>query len=559
MPIITGSKLIIKCLRAEGVDTIFGIAGDHFLHLLNEMIDHEFKMIDGRHEAASVHMANAYSRLLRKPGVVLSTTPGHANAIAGLANAFHSEAAVVNIAGSAASVNLGRGAMQEFDQVGTAKPVTKGAWEITSVERIPEFISLAFRTAMSGRRGPVHITIPEDVQTALVEEKEFNRYYENPEVNSYYSVYCDQKLIKYGLDMLKDAEKPVIIAGAGAGATVDPHVLEEFVNLTQIPIFTVDHGRGLVPDKNQYSCGLGYLPLNKAVQRINESDVVLLLGERLDYRWGYGGNPPFNDNVKLIIVDPDPHLNNRARRFDLVIWSDVGPAVKEFLKGSSKMRWNNFLWAKSLKNTFEKHKKELSVLAKKNNPIHPMYVSKMLSDLIDDQTIVIMDGGDYCHYFRAYLEANCSNLWLYVSSFGMIGAALPYSIGAQVAFPDKKVVCVVGDGSLGFHAMEIDTAVRHNLPLTIVVGNNSLWGIDYQIQKGLYGRTIWTELDQTRFDLIATGMGAYSQNVEKFSDLRSSLKKALDHKGTSLVNLVVDKVSSPVADAAINRKFGSHN
>ena len=223
---ISGSNLIIKCLKAEGVETIFGIAGDHFLHLLDEMIDHEFNLIDGRHEAASVHMANAYSRLLRRPGVVMSTTPGHANAIAGLANALHSEAPVINIAGSAASTNLGRGAMQEFDQVGTAKPVTKGSWEIQSIERIPEIISLAFRTAMSGRRGPVHITIPEDIQTGMVDEKEFDRYYGNLDSQDY-SINCDQKLIIKALDILNRAKKPVIIAGAGAGATVNPKILED--------------------------------------------------------------------------------------------------------------------------------------------------------------------------------------------------------------------------------------------------------------------------------------------------------------------------------------------
>ena len=161
---ITGSELIIKCLKMYKVDTIFGIAGDHILHLLDQLINTDIRMIDGRHEAASVHMANSYSRILRKPGVVMSTTPGHANALAGLANAMHSEAPVINIVGSADSYNIGRGAMQEFDQIGIAKPVTKGAWEINSADRIPEFISLAFRTAMEGRRGPVHLTIPHDIQ-----------------------------------------------------------------------------------------------------------------------------------------------------------------------------------------------------------------------------------------------------------------------------------------------------------------------------------------------------------------------------------------------------------
>ena len=556
---LTGSDLIIKCLKMYDVDTIFGIAGDHILHLLDRLIDQNFRMIDGRHEAASVHMANAYSRILRKPGVVLSTTPGHANAVAGLANAMHSEAPVINIAGSADSTNIGRGAMQEFDQIGIAKPVTKGAWEIPSVNRIPEYISLAFRTAMEGKRGPVHLTIPHDLQEQTVDIEVFERYKKSLEddINNWLT-YPNFNQIKKSLEMLKSAKKPVVIAGLGAGATVLSDDLSEFLTRTQIPFFGVDTGRALVPDSHECSLGIGYLPLNKSAQRINESDVILLLGVKLDYQLGFGGSPPFNENAKIICVDPDIQQLNRSRTVSLVVNSDVGPYVELIKNESDKFKWDSSEWLKSLKSTKENYISEMKKLSDGKLPMHPMDVSLSIQENLDEDTFVVFDGGDYCHFSRATVPIEKYLRSLYVSSFGMIGVGLPYAIGAKAALPDKKVILVVGDGSLGFHAPEIDTSVRHNLPVTVVVGNNSLWGIDYWIQKGLYERDVWTKLGQTNYELVAKGFGAEGLLVDNPEILKNEIEKSLNSNKMTILNTIVRKISSPVADAAVTRKLGTH-
>ena len=556
---LTGSDLIIKCLKMYDVDTIFGIAGDHILHLLDKLIDQNFRMIDGRHEAASVHMANAYSRILRKPGVVLSTTPGHANAVAGLANAMHSEAPVINIAGSADSSNIGRGAMQEFDQVGIAKPVTKGAWEIPSVERIPEYISLAFRTAMEGKRGPVHLTIPHDLQEQTVDIEVFQRYEKSviDDMNNWLT-YPNLNQIEKSLDMLSNAKKPVIIAGLGAGATVSSKDLDIFLKNTKIPFFGVDSGRALVPDSHECSLGIGYLPLNKSAQRVNESDVVLLLGVKLDYQLGFGGSPPFNKDAKIICVDPDIEQLNRSRTVSLIVNSDVGPYVELMKQKSEGINWDNHEWLKSLKNTKKNYISEMNKLSDGELPMHPMDVSLSIQENLDYDIFVVFDGGDYCHFSRATVPIEKYLRSLYVSSFGMIGVGLPYAIGAKAALPDKKVILVVGDGSLGFHVPEIDTSVRHDLPVTVIVGNNSLWGIDYWIQKGLYDRDVWTELDQTNYELVAKGFGAQGILVDNPELLKQELKKSLNSNKMTILNTIVRKIPSPVADAAVSRKLGTH-
>jgi len=556
---VTGSDLIIKSLKMYEVDTIFGIAGDHILHLLDKLIDQDFRMIDGRHEAASVHMANAYSRILRKPGVVMSTTPGHANAVAGLANAMHSEAPVINIAGSADSSNIGRGAMQEFDQVGIASSVTKGSWEVPSVERIPEYISLAFRTAMEGRRGPVHLTIPHDLQESEVDEKVFERFEKSSlDDQKNWLTYPNPKQIEKCLDLLKNAKKPIILAGLGAGATVSEKDLDKFLINTDIPFMGVDTGRGLVGDSHPNSLGIGYIPLNKAAQRLNECDVILLLGVKLDYQLGFGGSPPFNNEKIIISVDPEISQINRPRTVNLAVNCDVGPFVEKISDKSEGFEWNNGDWLKSLKETKKTYLNEMDSLAAGSLPMHPMEVSKAIREYMDEDTFVVFDGGDYCHYSRATVPVENYLRSMYVSSFGMIGVGLPYAIGAKAALPDKKIVLVVGDGSLGFHVPEIDTSVRHNLPITIIVGNNSLWGIDYWIQKGLYDRDIWTKLDQTNYELIAKGFGANGSIVDNPIDLKKEIQRSLNSNKISLINTIVEKVSSPVADAAVSRKLGTH-
>ena len=546
-------------LKAEGVDTLFGIAGDHILDMLDRMVDEPFRMIDTRHESGAVHAADSYARILRRASVALSTTPGHANAVPALANALHSEAPVVNIAGSADSQNLGRGAMQEIDQVGIAKPVTKGAWEVPSPERIPEYVALSFRTALTGRQGPVHLTIPHDYQSATVDASDFERYAPG-EYSTPARVMADPERIQRAVQLLNSAERPLIMAGSTAGATADPDEVRRLVETTRIPFVSEDSARALIPDAHPYSIGLGYLPLNRAAQMVRETDVVLMLGKRLDYTLGFGGDPPFNKDVKFIIVDPVPAEIGRARNADVAVLSDVGPAISQLANEASALTWQEPTeWLSALRNEREAWMEELYEHAGPSTPMHPMFVSETLQKHLDEDAHITFDGGDYCHFLRATVPRERPLRFHNVSSFGMIGVGVAYGMGAQAALPDNQCVVCVGDGSFGFNGMELDTMVRHNLPVKILLGNNSIWGIDWQIQKGIYGRPVWTDLAHgTRYDLVAKGLGAYGENVQTAEELEPAMKRAFAHKGPALLNIEIDKIISPVAEAAIDRKVGSH-
>ena len=556
---LIGSDLLNMSLKAEGVDTLFGVAGDHILDMLDRMVDEPFLMIDTRHESGAVHAADSYARILRRASVALSTTPGHANAVPALANAFHSEAPVVNIAGSAESPNLGRGAMQEIDQVGIAKPVTKGAWEIPSPERIPEYVALAFRTALSGRQGPVHLAIPHDYQSATVDASDFERYAPS-EYSTPSRVMADPDRIQRAVRLLNSAKRPLIMAGSSAGATADPEEVERLVETTRIPFVSEDSARALIPDSHPYSIGLGYLPLNRAAQMVRDADIVLMLGKRLDYTLGFGGNPPFNKDVKFIIVDPAPAEIGRARTAEVAVLSDVGAAISQLADEAAALTWQEPTeWLSALRSEQEAWMEELYEHASPSTPMHPMFVSETLQKHLDEDAHITFDGGDYCHFLRASVPRQRPFRFHNVSSFGMIGVGVAYGMGAQAALPDTQCVVCVGDGSFGFNGMELDTMVRHNLPVKILLGNNSIWGIDWQIQKGIYGRPVWTDLARgTRYDLVAEGLGAHGENVQTADELEPAMKRAFAHNGPALLNIEVDQIISPVAEAAIDRKVGSH-
>ena len=412
---------------------------------------------------------------------------------------------------------------------------------------------------MEGRRGPVHLTIPHDLQESEVDEKVFERFEESSlDDQKNWLTYPNPKQIEKCLDLLKNAKKPIILAGLGAGATVSEKDLDKFLINTDIPFMGVDTGRGLVGDSHPNSLGIGYIPLNKAAQRLNECDVILLLGVKLDYQLGFGGSPPFNNEKIIISVDPEISQINRPRTVNLAVNCDVGPFVEKISDKSEGFEWNNGDWLKSLKETKKTYLNEMDSLAAGSLPMHPMEVSKAIREYMDEDTFVVFDGGDYCHYSRATVPVENYLRSMYVSSFGMIGVGLPYAIGAKAALPDKNIILEVGDGSFGFDVPEIDTSVRHNLPITIIVGNNSLWGIDYWIQKGLYDRDIWTKLDQTNYELIAKGFGANGSIVDNPIDLKKEIQRSLNSNKISLINTIVEKVSSPVADAAVSRKLGTH-
>jgi thiamine pyrophosphate-dependent acetolactate synthase large subunit-like protein len=550
---ITGSHLIGKALQLEGVRNIFTIAGDHILPVLDVMADMDFRFVDTRHEQAAVHMADAWGRLTGQPGVSMYTTPGFANALPGLAHALHSESPVLSISGSAELAELGRGAMQEIDQIGAAQPFTKGSWMVHDARRIPDFIARAVRTAYAGRRGPVHLTIPMDVQEQEVSDDEVT-FFPPHESRAAEHTRANPKLIQQAVELLHQAQRPFIIAGGPASYAASGTVFQRFIELTQMPLFTEDVARGLVSDDHPLCLGFFERGLNRAAGLLREADVVVLLGRKQDYTISYARPPVIAADARIIQIDPSAAEIGRNRGVTVGIVGDIEAVVEQMTEEAKTKTWKALPWLKQLRAEQEAHGAWLDGLAKSEQPMHAMYVHKTLGNMLRPDDCLVFDGGDFCHFGRAYLPSRQPRRWWYVPTLGMLGSSLPTAIAAKLAYADSRVVMLTGDGAFGFNAMEFDTAVRHNLPVVAILGNDSAWGIDRQIQLGLYGRPVATDLLQSHYEMVAQGLGAHGEYVERPEDLAPALERAFASGKPALVNVAVQRAISPRAEAAIARR-----
>ena len=550
---VTGSYLIARSLEAEGVRTVFALAGDHTLPLMDLMDRRGFRFIDTRHEQGAVHMANAWGRITGQPGVCMFTTPGHANAIAGLVLAQHMESPVINIVGCAEQDRLGQGAMQEIDQVGMARPVTKGAWFVGDVRRIPEYIARAFRTALSGRRGPVHLTIPLDVQLAEVDEDEIELY--DPRgARARGRQLADPECIREAVDLLQSARRPIIFAG-GAAYTATRASLERLLDITRIPLLTEEAARGIVSDDHPYCVGYADSRINGAATKLSEADVVLFLGKKLDFTISFGGPPALAPDVRIIQVEPYGDLIGLSRGVDVPIMADVGAVVEQLALEAEGRSWSDHPLLDEMRELRDARMAKLEAFAAEP-PLNAMSVHRRLRPLLDDDTVLIFEGSDFAFHGVGYYPNRLRDRWFTTGTLGMIGWGVPFAVGAKAALPDSKVVVLTGDGAFGFHPMEIDTAVRFDLPVLIVVGTDSIWGIDYHQQDQLYGRVVATELLPSRYDRIGEALGAHSEHVEDEAGLTPALRRSLDSNRPAVVNVRIRPSPSPLTEAIIRNKGG---
>src|SRR5262245_25361798 len=393
---ITGADLICKALKLEGVTNIFALAGDHILPLLDTMADQDFHIIDTRHEQAAVHMADAWCRITEQPGVCMYTTPGFANAIPGLTNAMHTEAPLLSIAGCADMHDLGRGAQQEIYQVGMAAPMCKRSFMVHDVRRIPEFIARALRLAFSGRRGPVHLTIPIDVQEQSVEEDQV--VFSAPEMyRPQAPALTDPKLVRDAIALLRAAQRPLIVAGSAAGYTLSGEAMRRFAEATRLPILTEEQSRGLISDENPYAFGYFERGLNRAAAKVRDADVLVLLGRKQDFTIGFCRSPNVAADAKIIQIDPSALEIGRNRGVTVGMVGDVCSVLEQMTNEAANFQWQELPWLNELRAVRAAQAEWAEKLARPTTPMHALFVHKTLQSMLRSDDCLVFDGGDFCH------------------------------------------------------------------------------------------------------------------------------------------------------------------
>jgi thiamine pyrophosphate-dependent acetolactate synthase large subunit-like protein len=533
MATITGSEVLAQALRSQGVDTMFYLMGGPMLETEAACIQLGIRAIDHRHEQAAAFAAHAWTRVTRRPGVCMAASgPGATNLLTGVATAFTDCAPLVAIGGSSPRVYFGMEAFQEIDQLAVFKPVTKWAERCYDAKRIPDVIASAFRQATSGRPGPVYVDLPGDVLGEKVEDNAVK--YPAPWKPAPRTL-GDSGAIKEAIALLARAQRPIIVAGSGVWWSDGASALRAFVDATGIPFWTKPISRGLIPEDHALSF------LNARSTAFAETDCVVAVGTRFDWMIQFGRPPRFAADMKVIHVDVNPAELGHNREVDVPIAGDARAVLEQLCaEAEAKLNPGKYAsWTGKLRTLdAEKGSEQDKAMSRDELPMHPLRLCKEVRDFLKRDAILVVDGQEILNFGRQAIPTYTPGHRLNSGAFGTMGVGLPYGVGAKVAKPDKQVLVLHGDGSFGINAMDIDTAVRHSIPVVTVISNNGGWTADAPWSRPLPkpGRS----LGFTRYDRLAADLGAHGELVEKPHEIRPALERAFASGKPAVVNVITD-------------------
>ena len=523
---------LAKFLLKRKVEIIFGLQGGHIQPIWDHCYKLGIKIVDVRDEKAALHMAQAYSYFSGKVGVAMVTAgPGVTNTVTGIANAYLSNSSVLLIGGCTPIPQSNMGPLQDIPHVDILKPITNYARTARVPEQIIRELDLAYTYAIGnfGDPGPSYIEIPTDILRESVDEKLVLEEWMMEKQK--YKIYPEPKKIIEAIKMICRSKKPLLITGRGA--INDGKNILEFINKFNIPYLDTQDSRGLIPYSNPNNI---FAARSKAMA---EADLVILIGRKLDYQLAFGSPAVFKNAKFIRISESSSELTDNRRGYPEIL-SNPGEAIQQISSNLDKVNFDEG-WINELK----KHhlKKVNSITTKKlkkvgtDNKINPELIFHVIKNIIDDDYIGIADGGDILSFARVGLS---SNYYLDSGVFGCLGVGLPYSIAASKVFKRKKIICVTGDGSFGFNAMEIDTAVRNNSNICVIISNNGGWNIEKHDQRLNYGNRVYApDLPHSDYAGLAKSLGAFSIRVGDPDKLHQAISIAMKNTPS-----VVDVVTS---------------
>ena len=532
-----GGKLAAKALKEAGVEVVFTLSGGHIMPLYDGCIDVGIKIVDVRHEQAAVQAADSWARC--NPGKIgvaaITAGPGVTDGVTGIANAWRANSPILVFGGQGPFENLRRGSLQEMDHLGVVRPITKYCDAIYQTKRIPEYIELAIRHAVSGIPGPSYLEIPMDIFMGGVEEDEVvipRIRTEPPRLSP------DRDEVRRAIEVLRHAERPMLMAGTSVKWSKASPELNRFISETHIPTYTNGMGRGTVPhDSPEF--------LNRSRRdALEKIDCILLAGTLLDFRMRFGQTIPAD--AKIIQLDMDATLIGQNRQADVPLVGNLGctfEALSEELKNQGVQLdfsdWRDALRAIEV----EAESKVEANLNSDEVPIDPQRMCREVRDWLDtmERPIVIGDGGDIVATSAKIIPVKGEGAWMDPGPLGTLGVGMPFAMAAKLAHPDRPVVIIYGDGSFGFNGFEYDTAVRFGLPIIGIVGNDGAWGQMMRPQGAIYGwdRLEGVLLNRTRYDKVVEALGGHGEHVTEPDQLRPALERAAASGLPALINVEI--------------------
>lgn len=527
-----GADLVWAALGRAGVGRVFSLSGNHIMPLFDAAFETPPGIVHVRHEAATVHMAEAHARLTGEVGVAMVTGgQGHTNACAALPTALAGEQPVVLLSGHAPRREIGLGAFQETPQVAVAAPLCKAAWLAEGAEGLADDIARACRIARSGRPGPVHVSLPTD----LLEAEFAAPPLPEPEAFEAVPMPLSGEALAALLDALARAERPVLVAGPALVTPAGRAALARLSAATGLPTPVMESPRGLAEPA-----------LGDLASALAEADLVLLLGRALDFALGFGKAAP---RARFAAVEPDGALVSRLARAlgpRLALVAPAAPlAAVEALAARARPH-PNAAWARDLAAAIAFRPPEWETRAAgAEGPVHPVALARALRPHVEAGALLVCDGGEIGQWIQAQLSPR-ERITNGVA--GAIGASIPFAVAASAARPGTPVLAVMGDGSAGFHIAEFDTAARHGLPFVAVVGNDARWNAEHQIQIRDYGANRAHGCDLApgaRYDLVAAGFGAHAERAATEADLPGALARAFASGRPACVDVAIQGLPAP--------------
>jgi acetolactate synthase-1/2/3 large subunit len=528
----TGAKALVKALTAQGVQVIFGYPGGATLPIYDELARSGIRHVLARHEQGAAHMADGYARATGKVGVCMATSgPGATNLVTGLANAYMDSSPMVAITGQVPRSMIGNDAFQEVDITGITIPITKHNYLVQEASAIPHCVQEAFYLASTGRRGPVLLDIPRDVQT-----EEFSHHQAKyPPLEGYRpTLEGHPGQVKRAAALLKAAERPVVIAGGGVTLCDGCEVLLTLVERCQLPVVHTLMGKGSFPNSHPLCLGLmgyhGRVPSNRA---ISEADVVLAVGTRFGDR-STGPLATFGKQARIIHVDIDPAEISKNVPSFLPIVGDARQVLAQLIEQVPEQRHEE--WIGHLKEVAEEH----PLRGRREGVTIPSILAK-LGEIVRDP-VVVTDVGRHQIFTAHYFPVDSCRSWISSGGLGTMGFGTPAAIGAKVGCPERQVVNIAGDGSFMMTCHEVAAAAVEQVAVVILVMNDYCLGMIRQLQDAFYGKryaacSFGRNVDFAR---LAEALGAHGERVTREEEIAPAIERSLAAGGPAVVDCVLD-------------------
>jgi acetolactate synthase-1/2/3 large subunit len=531
-----GGDHAVAVAREHGVDTIFTLSGAHVFPMYDGAVKAEppMRLLDVRHEQTAVFAAEAVGKLTRTPGLaVLTAGPGVTNGVSAVTQAYFTGVPLVVVGGRAPDNSWGKGSLQEFDHIPLMTPITKSARTVHDKEAVADAMHHAFTTARSPRRGPTFLDVPMDV---FFDRSTVTR----PTYTPADPVEPDADAVAEIGALLAAAERPVLILGSDVWADGAEAAALRLVETLGLPAVTNGMGRGVVPG------GHPSLVTKARGLALGQCDLAVVVGTPLDFRLGFGRFGGKDDAPEARVVHVADVEDGLARHVDLAgaAFGDLSSVLDRIaVSFAQQLRTPDWSpWVQRLQDAVHAATaRDNELLAAEADPIHPARIYGELLPRLADDAVVIGDGGDFVSFAGKFVEPSRPGGWLDPGPYGCLGAGLGAAIGARLSRPSSQVVLMLGDGAAGMSLMDVDTLVRHELPVVMVCGNNSAWALEKGPMQLLYGYDVIADLaPRTRYDKVVKALGGAGETVTDPTEIGPALDRAFDSGVPYLVNVVTD-------------------